>query len=546
MPLIHTLNAGMRTLRQYLGSALWTSVVVFEENQGKWLFRPKELTLLGQKMIDFLMCPPYQVAFLTGYQNSRGRLLKKAEGIQSFDLASTTVAGLHALFDEFSSLYYAWYRYGWFCEPVQFQSQDLLQRCLERDVKAKLPDFDVKKAVLAVFTIDRESFSISILRHLAECANALGRVLRDSGVRGEVERLTGCADFPAKAASVILAMPPERSSDLMVLRDLLRQHACLFYWKRNNYCETVVLTEIDVLVEILSADDFDPGAPARAIESELAKVDENRRRLLAEKREVLGLLTPYYKKVAALASLVGGSLLDDRKRTIMIANDAFDRLLGSAACRTGMALSDCRFLIPQEFSSFLERPADYTDRIERRKRMFVVFQGDFAIIDDLVGDVARKSEVTELQYADFGMDDPFIAEGAEAEKLLNDLNLRLHFFDAGRTAAIDSLQGVTAYCDSADQVIEGPVRVILNPKTEEAQRGEILVASSTTPDYMGSILKCRAIVTDWGGQTSHAATVARELHKPCIIATNYASQVLRTGDLVRLHFGTGVVETIRR
>jgi len=56
MLLTLTLNAGMRDLRDYFGMPLWTSVIIYEDNQAKWLFRPKELKLLGQKMLDFLMC----------------------------------------------------------------------------------------------------------------------------------------------------------------------------------------------------------------------------------------------------------------------------------------------------------------------------------------------------------------------------------------------------------------------------------------------------------------------------------------------------------
>jgi pyruvate,water dikinase len=62
---------------------------------------------------------------------------------------------------------------------------------------------------------------------------------------------------------------------------------------------------------------------------------------------------------------------------------------------------------------------------------------------------------------------------------------------------------------------------------------------------MDVIRKCKAIIADWGGQTSHAAIVSRELQKPCIIGTNYASQVLKNGDVIKIDFKQGIIEVIK-
>ncbi len=45
----------------------------------------------------------------------------------------------------------------------------------------------------------------------------------------------------------------------------------------------------------------------------------------------------------------------------------------------------------------------------------------------------------------------------------------------------------------------------------------ILFRKFTTPDDLGGMLKAKGIVTLQGGSTSHAAVVARELNKPCIV-----------------------------
>jgi pyruvate,water dikinase len=56
--------------------------------------------------------------------------------------------------------------------------------------------------------------------------------------------------------------------------------------------------------------------------------------------------------------------------------------------------------------------------------------------------------------------------------------------------------------------------------------------------------KAAAIVTDDGGITCHAAIVARELGKPCVIGTKIATQVFRDGDIVEVDADHGVVKLI--
>ena len=55
-----------------------------------------------------------------------------------------------------------------------------------------------------------------------------------------------------------------------------------------------------------------------------------------------------------------------------------------------------------------------------------------------------------------------------------------------------------------------------------------------------------AIVTDDGGITCHAAIVARELKKPCIIGTKYATEIFKDGDMVEVDAERGIVTIIKR
>ena len=77
----------------------------------------------------------------------------------------------------------------------------------------------------------------------------------------------------------------------------------------------------------------------------------------------------------------------------------------------------------------------------------------------------------------------------------------------------------------------GKAKVVLN--IEDANRdmvkGDILVTGMTDPDFVPFMKMASAIVTDRGGITSHAAIVSRELNIPCVVGTEIATQVMKTG-----------------
>ena len=94
---------------------------------------------------------------------------------------------------------------------------------------------------------------------------------------------------------------------------------------------------------------------------------------------------------------------------------------------------------------------------------------------------------------------------------------------------------------------KGRVRIIISKsKIKDFKNGEILVSSMTTPEYVPAMKKAKAIITDEGGITCHAAIVSREMKKPCIIGTKIATRVLKDGDFVEVDADKGVVEIIKK
>lgn len=95
--------------------------------------------------------------------------------------------------------------------------------------------------------------------------------------------------------------------------------------------------------------------------------------------------------------------------------------------------------------------------------------------------------------------------------------------------------------------IIGKVNIVLNKTMfSQLKKGEVLVTSMTTPDYLPLMKKAVAFITDEGGITCHAAIVSRELKKPCIIGTKIATKVLHDGDLVEVDADNGVIKILKK
>ena len=71
------------------------------------------------------------------------------------------------------------------------------------------------------------------------------------------------------------------------------------------------------------------------------------------------------------------------------------------------------------------------------------------------------------------------------------------------------------------------------------KEGEVLVTRETDPDWEPIMRKARAIVTDTGGRTCHAAIVSRELGVPCIVGTRIGTKVIKSGQQITVSCAEG-------
>ena len=93
----------------------------------------------------------------------------------------------------------------------------------------------------------------------------------------------------------------------------------------------------------------------------------------------------------------------------------------------------------------------------------------------------------------------------------------------------------------------GRVNVILNAQEDfQHYEDQVIVTGMTSPDFLPILKQCKAIVTDRGGITCHAAIITRELNIPCITGTEVATQKLKNGDYVEVDAINGIVNKISK
>ena len=185
---------------------------------------------------------------------------------------------------------------------------------------------------------------------------------------------------------------------------------------------------------------------------------------------------------------------------------------GRAACRslgrhlaaTGVLADadDVRFLTVPELLGTL--PADVTATVAERRRRFDEYRG-YRLPDRWVGEpVALSAQADEPS-------DPNVP-----------------------------ITGIPV----SSGIVEGIVRVVTDPHSEDIEVDEILVCETTDPSWASFFVVASAVVIDVGGPLSHGAIVARELGIPCVINTRTGTRQLRTGQRIRVDGTAGTVEVL--
>ena len=90
------------------------------------------------------------------------------------------------------------------------------------------------------------------------------------------------------------------------------------------------------------------------------------------------------------------------------------------------------------------------------------------------------------------------------------------------------------------KIVSGTVRLIEHAHDlEHVKEDDIIVTTMTDPDWVPIMKKAKALVTDRGGRTCHAAIVSRELGLAAIVGTERGTKVLKNGQTITVDCSQG-------
>ena len=203
------------------------------------------------------------------------------------------------------------------------------------------------------------------------------------------------------------------------------------------------------------------------------------------------------------------------------------------------AAAEYFFMLVEKALPYLQKIAEQLDLTYEE----FLLQRDIEILDALKGNVRsadlkanakRRQSMNFVTFAGVG-DEVFFTEEQEDIEILK----RVMLPQANKDAR--EIKGEVGNKGS----YTGPVRIIMNTHDfAKMQTGDVLVSTMTTPDFVVLMHKAGAIVTDIGGMLCHAAIVSREINKPCVIGTKFATQILKDGDIVEVDANKGIVRKI--
>lgn len=202
---------------------------------------------------------------------------------------------------------------------------------------------------------------------------------------------------------------------------------------------------------------------------------------------------------------------DDKKKILLIVVDLIETWLRNLCSEKGWSFDELKWLSMDEIIKILDsRDAQLLDNAKRYAK-----------------NNARYGVMTEDGFVEI---DPELWSNVE----------RMFYKNKSQITEIKGMTG------SGGKIIRGKAKIIFDPKSSNINDGDILVTSMTRPEFLPLMQKAMAFITDEGGITCHAAIVAREMGKPCVIGTRVATKVLKDDDYIEIDADKGTVRVINR
>ena len=284
----------------------------------------------------------------------------------------------------------------------------------------------------------------------------------------------------------------------------LEQHAKRWFWIKNTWGDTKILDENFFKENIMRLEEegIDFSAEIKKIEKYLEDARRDKKRIYNKYPK----LNIKIKRAIEFFEMMT-EWRERRKKCALITNHYLGILAGRISKSIGVDKELLMFAMPSEIKLPLDD--EYIEELEKRKEFCLYYtdeEGDKIITGENAKEIVKRvSQKDEKQ------------------------NDRLY----GNVANPGKVEGFAKIIFTTDDL-------------HKMEKGDILVAPCTRPEYVTAMKIAKAIITDEGGITSHAAIVSRELGVPCIVGLQTATDVIKDGDLINVNANHGIVSVLKR
>ncbi|MFA5954803.1 MAG: PEP-utilizing enzyme [Patescibacteria group bacterium] len=281
----------------------------------------------------------------------------------------------------------------------------------------------------------------------------------------------------------------------------IKAHTDTYFWSLSDYAFVRRLTSshfLNTIRELLKN--------PKKLNNELRLPAVLKRDLLKKKVFIRRMKIPHAVLLVANMISIVATWRDERKAMNQMGNELLKRYLQEFTRRSRVPLREAEYALYWEAEKLLSPTSQYRKILQTRRR------GIFVAIP----------KKTTLQFV----------SGREAKALLQFMN---------SLVVTDNVVGRTAY---PGKVI-GTAKIVLSQKDfKKFQRGDILVAPNTRPEYIPVMKIAGGIVTEEGGITSHAAIVSRELKIPAVVGAQGVLEQIKEGDIIEVDANRGIIKKV--
>ena len=491
LPLTLTLEGAM-TMDRTIGVSWPSTWILFQREPGRhgrlrgtWLNNRAALVDVGRHCFDAIT-DRGTADFFTEVDRASIRLRAEFKRMESLSLPTISDIDLEQAYRDFHGVYVAWWRPNYVIEPLEFfaelQSEQL---------------FGDKGALAKVVGNPSNTMEEGV-------TNALDLIL------------LGCFEEQQVKTAIL-------RNDLLDVCARLRAHKDLdeainafrsrFYWVRNNYYRSGRLTFDETCAILLEhCQNVRTRTPIHAE----AALEERVRMGIREMMQrdsgspTASVLLSLWDQMAQFK--------DDRKKTNLVADHFLDEILREVCRRRHLLLADARNLLPNEVGTVIRGEA-IPSLMDRRNGLAVVWRGGEKTFQCLY-----EPDMAALGFAGIGE-----GLGKATAKAVGGKKI------SGQGNGYGVVEGIAHVCASYEDTLRIP-----------AGGDVILITYMTSPEWLSVIARVKGVVTEEGGQASHAFLSCSQMRKPLLIDAQGVVDPSLDGSVVRLDSNVGTLELLRK